>query len=44
LGAQLFFWGRLAYAIVYLIGIPWIRTGTWVVSMVGLVLILLQLV
>ena len=44
LGAQLFFWGRLAYAIVYLFGIPWIRTGTWVVSMVGLVLILLQLV
>ncbi|WP_303983678.1 MAPEG family protein [Dongia mobilis] len=44
LGAQLFFWGRLAYAIVYVAGIPWIRTGTWAVSMVGLVLILLQLV
>ncbi|MBK8158127.1 MAG: MAPEG family protein [Rhodospirillaceae bacterium] len=43
LGAQLFFWGRLAYAIVYLVGIPWIRTGTWAVSMVGLVLLLLQL-
>jgi len=44
LGAQLFFWGRLAYAIVYLAGIPWIRTGVWAVSVVGLVIIFLQLV
>lgn len=44
LGAQIFFWARLAYAIVYLIGLPWIRTATWAVSMVGLVLIILQLV
>jgi len=44
LGAQLFLWARLAYAIVYLIGIPWVRTGVWAVSMVGLVLIFLQLV
>jgi uncharacterized MAPEG superfamily protein len=43
LGAQLFFWGRLVYAPVYLIGIPWLRTGVWGVSMVGLVMILLQL-
>ena len=26
LGAQLFFWGRLAYAPVYVIGIPWFRS------------------
>jgi uncharacterized MAPEG superfamily protein len=44
LGAQLFFWARLAYAIVYLIGIPWLRTGVWAVSIVGLILIFLQLV
>src|SRR5689334_6453115 len=25
LGAQLFFWGRVGYAVVYLIGIPWLR-------------------
>jgi len=43
LGAQLFFWGRLAYAVVYLIGIPWLRTGVWFVSIVGLALIFLQL-
>ena len=44
LGAQLFFWARVAYAAVYLAGIPWLRTGVWFVSMIGLVLIFLQLV
>src|SRR5262245_8132763 len=44
LGAQLFFWARLVYAAVYLAGIPWLRTGVWLVSVIGLVLIFLQLV
>ena len=44
LGAQLFFWGRVAYAGVYLVGIPWLRTGVWGVSLAGLVLIFLQLI
>jgi uncharacterized MAPEG superfamily protein len=44
LGAQLFFWGRLAHAIIYLAGIPWLRTLAWAVSVVGLVLIFLRLV
>lgn len=44
LGAQLFFWGRLAYAVVYVIGISWARTGVWAVSTLGLVLIFLQLI
>ena len=44
LGAQLFFWGRLAYAIIYVAGIPWLRTGVWLVSVVGMVLIFVQLV
>lgn len=43
LGAQLFFWARVAYAVVYLIGIPWVRTATWAVSMAGLIIVLLQL-
>lgn len=43
LGAHLFFWGRLAYAGIYLAGIPWLRTGAWAVSMVGLVMMFLQL-
>jgi uncharacterized MAPEG superfamily protein len=42
LGAQLFFWGRVAYAAIYLAGIPWLRTGAWFVSLIGLVLIFLQ--
>jgi uncharacterized MAPEG superfamily protein len=44
LGAQLFFWARLAYAAVYIIGLPWIRTAVWAVSIVGLVLIFVRLV
>lgn len=43
LGASLFFWGRLAYAIVYVIGIPWLRTLIWGVSVAGLLLVLSQL-
>ena len=42
LGAQLFFWSRLAYAPVYVIGIPWLRTGVWGVSFAGLLQILSQ--
>jgi uncharacterized MAPEG superfamily protein len=44
LGAQIFVWARVAYAAVYLAGIPWLRTGVWLVSVVGLALIFLQLV
>ena len=44
LGAQLFVWARLVYAAIYLAGVPWVRTGAWSVSMIGLVLIFLQLV
>jgi len=44
LGAQLFFWGRIAYALVYMAGVPWLRTAVWTVSIIGLVLIFAQLV
>ena len=43
LGAALFFWGRLAYAIVYVIGVPWLRTAVWTVSVAGILLVLSQL-
>ncbi len=43
LGAQLFFYGRIAYAVCYLGGIQWLRTVSWVVSIVGVALILAQL-
>jgi uncharacterized MAPEG superfamily protein len=42
-GAMIFFWARLAYAVIYLLGIPWLRTLAWFVSVVGLVIIALQL-
>ena len=44
LGAQIFVWARLAYAVVYVAGIPWLRTGVWFVAVIGMVLIFLQLV
>ena len=44
LGAQLFFWGRVGHAVLYIAGIPWARTAAWVVSVVGLILIAWQLV
>lgn len=43
LGAQLFFWGRVAYAVCYIGGIKWARTVSWLVSVIGIVLILWQL-
>ncbi len=39
LGAQIFVVARLVYAIIYIIGIPWLRTGVWTVSAVGMVMI-----
>jgi uncharacterized MAPEG superfamily protein len=44
LGAQLFLWARVAYAVIYVAGIPWLRTAVWFVSIVGLAMIFLQLV
>jgi uncharacterized MAPEG superfamily protein len=43
-GAQLFFWARVAYAVIYVVGLPWVRTAVWGISVVGLILIFLQLV
>jgi uncharacterized MAPEG superfamily protein len=44
LGAQLFFWGRVGHAALYIAGIPWLRTAAWLLSVVGLLLIFLQLI
>ena len=44
LGAQIFLWARVAYAAIYVAGIPWLRTGAWAVSIVGLAMIFLQLI
>ena len=44
LGAQIFLYARIAYALVYIAGIPWLRTAVWAVSVVGLAMIFLQLI
>ena len=44
LGAALFFWGRLTFAPCYWLGIPWIRTLAWFVSIIGTLMIFLELI
>ena len=43
MGAAIFFWGRVAYAVIYLAGIAWLRTLAWFVSVIGMVLIAVEL-
>ncbi len=40
LGAELFFYARLAHAILYLLGVPWVRALAWGVGMVGTIMVL----
>lgn len=40
LGAQLFFWGRVAYLPLYASGVPYLRTAAWTVAITGIVLLL----
>ena len=44
LGAQLFIWGRAAFAVIYIIGIPYLRTAAWTVALAGLALIFVQVI
>ena len=39
MGAMIFFWARLAYAVIYLIGIPWLRTLAWFIGVIGMAMI-----
>jgi uncharacterized MAPEG superfamily protein len=41
LGAQIYFWARVAYVPVYAAGIPVARTVIWTASIIGLVMVLL---
>lgn len=36
LGAQIFFWSRVAYVPAYALGIPYLRTLLWAASLVGI--------
>ena len=44
LGAQIFLCARIVYALVYMAGIPWLRTAVWGISVIGLAMIFLQLI
>ena len=39
-GVQLYFWGRVVYVPLYAAGIPYIRSLVWIVSAIGLVLVM----
>jgi uncharacterized MAPEG superfamily protein len=41
LGAQLFFWSRVAHAVLYLAGVPFVRPLVWTVGLVGTFMVLL---
>jgi uncharacterized MAPEG superfamily protein len=43
LGSQLFFVGRVAHAGIYIVGIPYLRTAAFAVSVVGEVMILVRI-
>jgi uncharacterized MAPEG superfamily protein len=40
IGAQLYFWSRVAFLPIYSFGLPVVRTLVWTASLVGIVLIL----
>jgi uncharacterized MAPEG superfamily protein len=44
LGARIFFWARLVYIPIYMIGIPVARTGIWAISVIGMGLIFAAIV
>ena len=44
LGAQIFFYSRLAHAGLYMAGIPWLRTAAWLGGVFGSGIILWELI
>ena len=43
LGAQVYFWARVAYLPIYAAGVPWLRTLVWLTSVVGIIMVALTL-
>ena len=43
LGAQIFFWARVAYLPIYLAGVIYLRSLVWMVGVVGLAMMVLAL-
>ena len=44
LGARIFYWARLVYIPIYMIGIPVARTGVWAISVIGMGMIFASIV
>ena len=44
LGARIFFWARLAYIPIYMVGIPVARTAVWAISVIGMGMIVASIV
>ncbi|RAI37866.1 MAPEG family protein [Rhodoplanes roseus] len=44
IGAHLWFWARLVYLPLYLVGVPKVRSAVWLVALIGLGLMLAALV
>lgn len=44
LGAQVFLYSRIVHAIVYILGVPWLRTLAWFGGVVGMAMVLFALV
>lgn len=43
LAAQLYFWARVAYLPAYALGVPFLRTAIWAVSLAGLLMLVTAL-
>lgn len=39
LGVQLYFWARVIYLPVYLVGVPYLRTLVWAASLAGILMV-----
>jgi uncharacterized MAPEG superfamily protein len=43
MGVELYFWARVIYLPLYVIGVPYVRTLVWAVSLWGMLKVLLAL-
>lgn len=43
LGAQLFFYARVVHAVLYLVGVPWVRPIAWGAGIVGTIMVFVAL-
>lgn len=40
LGVQIYFWGRVAHAVLYVAGVRYLRSVAWVISVIGFCMVL----